>query len=317
MVIFARQGSAFGAPIQEAGFVRIGGLEQWVTIRGVNATHPILLVIHGGPGDSQAHLVSEYTPYESKFVVAQWDQRGAGRTFERNRETVKELTLDRMTLDGIEVADYLRTHLHHRKVIVLGHSWGSYLATEMVKRRPDLFAAYVGTGQVSNWPAIVTEQWNYLERAARTADDQATLDLMKKIGEPDPLNPVQYGAWRRLLNQKYLGPADSSWLKRLRRQTFGLTPDELKAFGEGQSFSGIQLFKVYSAEDLGTTAKEIPVPFFVIQGTEDFFTPATLAVKYFNDVKAPKKGLSMIEGAGHFALVTHQEQFLAALLKAR
>lgn len=236
LVTCAQPAHVRASPIHEAGFVSIGGIDQWVTIRGTNAANPVLLVIHGGPGDSQSHLVELYAPYEKNFVVAQWDQRGAGRTFERNRDTVKELTVDRMILDGIEVAEYLRTHLRHRKVIVLGHSWGSYLAIEMVKRRPDLFVACVGTGQVSSWSESVTTQWDYLERAARAANDQATLDLMKKIGEPDPFNPVQYGSWRRLLNQKYLGPADASWLRRLRTDSFGLNPDELKAFGEGQNF---------------------------------------------------------------------------------
>jgi hypothetical protein len=44
-------------------------------------------------------------------------------------------------------------------------------------------------------------------------------------------------------------------------------------------------------------------------------TPTSAAVKYFNVVKAPKKKLILIEHAGHFALVMHREEFLAALVK--
>jgi len=50
----------------------------------------------------------------------------------------------------------------------------------------------------------------------------------------------------------------------------------------------------------------------VIQGKEDVATPTSAAVRYFNVVTAPKK-LILIEHAGHFVLVTHREEFLAAM----
>ena len=58
------------------------------------------------------------------------------------------MTLERMTQDGIELAEYLRTHLHKDRIVLVGHSWGSFLGTHIVKQRPDLFYAYVGAGQV-------------------------------------------------------------------------------------------------------------------------------------------------------------------------
>ena len=53
-----------------------------------------------------------------------------------------------MTQDGVEVAEYLRAHLHKDKIVLIGHSWGSFLGIQIVKQRPDLFYAFVGTGQV-------------------------------------------------------------------------------------------------------------------------------------------------------------------------
>jgi len=34
-------------PIQEERFVTVGGIEQWITIRGANRTNPVLLIVHG------------------------------------------------------------------------------------------------------------------------------------------------------------------------------------------------------------------------------------------------------------------------------
>ena len=60
------------------------------------------------------------------------------------------LTIDRMAEDGIEVAEHVRSRLHKDTIILIGHSWGSVIGTRMVQRRPDMFAAYVGTGQFNS-----------------------------------------------------------------------------------------------------------------------------------------------------------------------
>ena len=80
-------------------------------------------------------------------------------------------------------------------------------------------------------------------------------------------------------------------------------------------YSGRTTLSAMLATELPTTANTLKVPFFVIQGKEDMVTPTSVAVKYFNIVKAPKKKLIIIDHAGHFAFVTHREEFLAALVK--
>src|SRR6185437_7139846 len=134
--------------IDEGSFVRIGGIDQYISIRGDHRSNPVILFVHVGPGDSMVPYAQIYRPWEKYFTLVQWDQRGAGRTFGRNGTNEAPITMDRMVRDGIEVAEYLRTHLRKDKVILLCHSFGTVLGIQMVKRRPDLFAAYVGTGQV-------------------------------------------------------------------------------------------------------------------------------------------------------------------------
>jgi pimeloyl-ACP methyl ester carboxylesterase len=60
------------------------------------------------------------------------------------------MTLDRMTQDGIELTEYLCKHLGKRKVILVAHSFGTILGLRMIREKPDLFFAYVGTGQVAD-----------------------------------------------------------------------------------------------------------------------------------------------------------------------
>ena len=110
--------------IDEGGYVTIGGIEQWITIRGEDRSNPVLLFLHGGPGDVTNPWSSLFFgPWEKYFTIVQWDQRGAGRTLRKTGPSVTStMTVDRMTKDGIEVAEYVRKHLRKNKIVVLGHS---------------------------------------------------------------------------------------------------------------------------------------------------------------------------------------------------
>lgn len=135
--------------IQEGMYVKIGGIDQWLQIRGEDRSNPVILFVHGGPGGSTIPMSSAWRPWEKYFTVVQWDQRGAGRTFRMTGDSVAStMTLAQMTQDGVEVAEFLRAHLHKDRIILIGHSWGSFLGIHIVKQRPELFQAYVGTGQV-------------------------------------------------------------------------------------------------------------------------------------------------------------------------
>lgn len=301
--------------IEDSRYVSLGGIEQWITIRGDDDRNPILLLIHGGPGDTQSPFVSTYRPYERDYLLVQWDQRGAGRTFLRYGSATPELTLDRVAKDGIELALYLKSRFPGHRIVVLGHSWGTAIATEMVRTRPDLFAAYVGTGQIASWAESVQAQFDFLRMKARERHDTVLTAQLDSIGHPDPTNATQYFTFTRPL-RRYLGAADSAWLRGLLdliKHSPGLTDEDLKAIGDGMNFSGRTLLPTQIQERLSTEALRFELPYFVIQGREDMFTPTAPAVAYFDKVTAPTKRLVVLEGAGHFALATHPEAFVAAL----
>jgi pimeloyl-ACP methyl ester carboxylesterase len=113
--------------IEEASFLEVGGIEQWVTIRGDDRRHPVLLLLHGGPGDVQSPFVSTYAPYEKDFVLVQWDQRGAGRTFAKSGAS--GLSKETLITDGIDLAEQLHARFPRSPLILFGHSWGTIIAT--------------------------------------------------------------------------------------------------------------------------------------------------------------------------------------------
>jgi pimeloyl-ACP methyl ester carboxylesterase len=155
-------------------YVRIGGIDQWIQIAGEDSESPVLLWLNGGPGGSTMPYEPAYSAWERSFILVMWDQRGEGKTFDRNGESeASTMTLDRMTADGIELAELLKKRLHKPRIILLGHSWGSVLGVHMITQRPDLFSVYVGTAQVTH----LNRQFEaaYLPLRARAPPDSRQL----------------------------------------------------------------------------------------------------------------------------------------------
>ena len=131
--------------------VRIGGIDQWIEVRGQNVNNPILLIIHGGPGVAFIPLAASFQgPWENYFTVVEWDQRGAGKTYASNDKDLQRrtMTVSQMEQDTLEVANYLRNRFQRRKIFVMGHSWGSLLGLWLAHEHPDLACSLMwGSGK--------------------------------------------------------------------------------------------------------------------------------------------------------------------------
>ncbi|HEY1877694.1 MAG TPA: alpha/beta fold hydrolase, partial [Rhizomicrobium sp.] len=173
-------------PIHEEVFVPIGGIEQWITIHGSDSANPVVLVLHGGPGAALSpYADSLFAGWDKDFIMAEWDQRGAGRTFGRNGPSIEvTMTMERMSEDGIEVAQYLTHHLGKSRIILVGGSWGSVLGIHIVHDRPDLFYAFVGQSVVVNFQNEVSASYSRVLQMAEAANDNKTVTALKSIGAP-------------------------------------------------------------------------------------------------------------------------------------
>ena len=299
--------------IDESRFVWLGGIKQWIGIKGEDPHNPVLLVVHGGPGDVQWPYEEKFRDWERQFTMVQWDQRGAGRTYGRYGDKTPDVTLDRIARDGIELAEYLCRALDKKKIILLGHSWGSMVGTRMASQRPDLFAAYVGTGQVESWKVSVQSQFDLILAHARAVNDTATVKELEAIGTPDPADTNQYFRFSRNFRSLW-APTDRDWLAAIIAIAKAHRNDkDYQDIEAGMAFQGRHVLPDQVREDLPVTAGRIGTAFFVIQGADDVITPTAGAADYFNRVDAPHKELVLIPGAGHFAYLTHSAQFLQVL----
>ena len=162
--------------IDEAKAVEIGGIQQWITVRGRDRANPILLVLHGGPAAPDLPNRYLYEPsWADYFTVVQWDQRGGGKTFELNAQAkvAPTMTKERMIRDAEDVVAYLRTTYGKQKIFVLGHSWGSLLGLSLAERKPEWLHAYIGVGQIINMREgeKISYEWTLNEAHKATDSD--------------------------------------------------------------------------------------------------------------------------------------------------
>lgn len=308
--------------IDEASFVTIGGIEQWVTIRGQNRNNPVLLFLHGGPGDPTHHWTfMMFAPWEKYFTVVQWDQRGAGRTLRKSGPSVAPtMTLDRIVQDGIELTEYLRKHLNKDKIIIVAHSFGTIYGLRMAHARPDLFYAYVGTGQASgDYLRNYTVAYRDLLKKARALGNQRALDELTRAGPPPYPSGEGFGVQRRWSNA--FEHADQFLYSTLGLALVspGNSVEDINDSGDGQLFSGEHLVPqskslIKTPKDLGL-GLEFSIPMFVFQGAEDFTTPTELAREYVAMIQAPQKAFVPIKGGGHFAVFMKSDEFLEEMIK--
>ena len=195
--------------IDEANYVKIGGLEQWITIRGEDRKNPVLLFLHGGPGDATNPWgYAGFRNWLEYFTVVQWDQRGAGRTFGRNgAAAASTITIERMVEDGVELTELLSKRLQKDKIVLVGHSWGSILGVLMAKARPELFYAYLGTGQVADPTRnYAVAHAALVERASRERNSRALQEL-NEVGPPPYKKGKGFAVQRKWSKMGY--PLDS------------------------------------------------------------------------------------------------------------
>ena len=302
--------------IDEARYVQVGGIEQWITIRGEDRKNPVLLLLHGGPGDATNPWgYAGFRSWLKTFTVVQWDQRGAGRTLGRNGPgSASTITIERMAQDGVELAELLRKTLQKDKIVLVGHSWGSILGVFMVKARPELFYAFVGTGQVADPTRNYAVAYDDLLKKAQRLGEQRAIRELNDIGPPPYSGGRGYAIQRKWSNLFEGADFFISSMFAFALTAPGYSLRDIDDWVEGQDLSGRHLIPQTSILKSKTLGGEFAIPVFVIQGAEDFTTPMSLAKSFVNSLDAPRKAFVAVEGGGHFAVFMKPDVFLKELV---
>lgn len=303
--------------IDEAKYIEVNGEQEWITIRGDDRKAPAILFLHGGPSEANSPFVPLYKPFEKEFVFVQWDQPGAGMTYVKAGDHQPLLTLDGMAADGIAIAEYLRDVLRQPKIILIGQDWGGLLGIRMIEKRPDLFTAFVGTGQIISVLDGQQIQYDYARSHATASHDEKMLTALREMGPPPYRTLEAYGRFQTCCRNPFWPPDDVAAINQM-RALLVLSPKLsitevsgwLKGLRTGEKELDTMLMTMPDVR--GTDAKFL-VPVFFIQGADDNVTPTSLVADYVSKVQAPIEKLDTVPGAGHFVMWTHPTDFLSLL----
>jgi len=314
------------AGVQKRDHITIGGIEQYIQIRGQDISNPVIIVLHGGPGSNMAYYSYYWqADLEEAYTIVHWDQRGCGNTYYRNKEAEKP-TLDLLLSDLDELVDYVRAEYGKENVVIMGHSWGTFLGGVYAGKHPEKVSVYVGISQFTD----VWQSGQYAaEEAVRLANAASKTDEAKKIEEQfqlvissQELNMREFMKLRQLTG-KYLPNGDNAQFS-------------VSLFSPYMTFSDLRWFlsPIFSFDKLIKTQDKLydtlssesglsmydytqfEVPVVIIAGDCDWITPYSIARDYFDDISAPEKEFILIENAGHIPFMDKPGRFAEVLLNA-
>lgn len=295
-------GALVQGSVAEMERVTLGGVEQWITIRGRNARAPVLIWLHGGPGQDETGLSRLYNAaLEDHFVVVYWTQRGAGRSY-NSSIPAGSMTLPHFVSDLNQLVGILKSRFRQNKVVLAGHSWGTNIGVSYAQQYPQNVSAYLGVSQIVNTAESERRSYAWALAEAKRRDDQIALSELREIGAP-PLSSsssqIMY-SWINKFGGGYYHVDVSVF--QLMLQSFRASEmtwyDGIK-YKAGGEFSRNALAREPTKTDWPQSATKFAMPIFIVAGRYDHGTDAKLAHEYFDRIEAPDKRFKWFENSAH------------------
>lgn len=308
------------------GFLELGGIKQYVQIRGENRDNPVIVFVHGGPGFPITYLSTHHQQYlEDSFTLVNYDQRGSGRTYYENEHVNDELSPQVLEQDLDELVDYLCDTLEKEKVIIMGQSWGTVLGINYVKDKPEKVETYIGVGQVINFDEGKIYSAEKAMDTANEEDREILKGSIDKFRETTSIGDVDVENLESLIltSGKYLSSGKE--LSGLKQMWLGLTSptmnlDDMKWFLKASSTEKIISLEkplinyMYYDFDIYDFDGTYDVPIYFVQGTNDYITPTGMVEEYFNELDHGDKKMILQDAGGHTPFLDDPESF-AAIIK--
>jgi pimeloyl-ACP methyl ester carboxylesterase len=308
------QGEVLSGSIAEVGYRRLGGLDQWMMIRGESVANPALVLLHGGPGLSETALFRYFNaPLEKSFTVVYWDQRGAGKSAHRDIPR-SSMTVEQFIADLDELVRDVCERLGKTNVAIFGHSWGSVLGPLYAARFPEKVGAYVGSGQIGDWAAAEAATYAFALAEAERLGKHRAAKKLRTIGPP-PHTAQSLWTQRTLLSRLEGRTRPRALLTLARAALSGPESSILDLPGalRGFRFSLDAMWAEVSRLNLIELAPTLQMPVFFFLGRNDHWVPVETSLAYIDALAAPSKELVWFEESGHEPFMDEPAKFNTAM----
>lgn len=297
-------------------YVTINGVEHYLLHYKTKKEAPVFIFIHGGPGQSEAmiaYIVEEYT--SRNYNIVYYDQRGAGKTYLKNKKARPDTEILKEDLLGIVL--YVKKAYQKEKVGLIGHSWGSVLGSMFALEHPEHTLCYIGCGQVIDLMENERVGYNKLKDAIEKSGNKKDRKKLERIGEYpvatfDAATYRKMGKIRGLQGKYHLAAKFDKNMIRMFRKSPIMGMADIFPFITGMVVN-MQVMKELMSFDLKSKGVEYQVPVYYVLGENDQQTPIEISIAYFNEIEAPDKKLYLIKNAGHAAMIDNLNDYRAAI----
>jgi pimeloyl-ACP methyl ester carboxylesterase len=300
--------------------LKIGNVDQHLLIRGEDKNNPVLLMIHGGPGQSEIYLSHRLNqPLEKYFTIVNWDQRGAAKSFS-SQVKPETMNLNQLLTDAEEVIRYVKTLLQkeNEKFFLHGHSFGTILGMLMVKQYPYYFHSYIGTAQCVGLQENLMVSYEYVLQKAKEMDHRKAINELEAIGKP-PFKQFSKGLWKySVWLEKFGGKMHNRDGKEIFKSIFSAPEYSLLDkvnFFRGSLFSVKHMHQELLSVDLREIITSVDIPVYFFLGAHDYSCPFILAEQYFENLSAPKKEIVWFRDSGHMPQYEEPKEYVNKLIQ--
>lgn len=292
--------------------VELNGSGHEIMIRGKDKNNPVIIFVHGGPGTSEIPYAQKYQNLlEENFTVVNYDQRASGKSY-HFFEDYSNLTSELLVVDLLALTDYVSKRLGKEKVILVGHSYGTYIGMQAANKAPEKYESYVGIGQMSDTVESEMDSLNYvIERAqnARNTDEVSYLNgLTEKIKNGDTYTPrnyvAKYGGTSRLIENP-----DGDNIGMLLSNEYNLL--DVIRYNVGLSHSQTVLLEKDLKNPLPNKVTKMKLPLYFLMGKYDYNTSLHAAKTYFNTIEAEKKNLLLLKNPRIIRNLKRKKNFMS------
>ena len=318
-------GNVIPGSIATMGTVTLGGVEQSITIRGVDVANPVLLILHGGPGtptSAWATWNGFHVGLEEEFVVVHWDQRGTGLSYSANL-TADDMHVEDFVSDTLELANLLREQFGQERIFLFGHSWGSGLGFETLRVDSEPFYAFIASAVRPDWDSTQRLSYEKVLGIALRERDADAISALEALHPFDPSSEEHRSVKSQYMTQFLVGDfrtegLEDEWLE----YVFSDSSPEHPAAYIDQTVAGMDFSHQTIGTEVATTGydhvEDFPVseiPIYFIHGRYDFECPGELAEIYYEALRAPMKGFIWFENSAHDVLYDEPDAFNQEMIR--
>jgi len=278
----------------------------------------VVLFLHGGPGQSESHYAYKTKPSHQNYNLVHYDQRGTGKTQSKNKTKPQDVTLENL-LDDLRVTiEYIKKRYTNSKVVLLGHSWGSILGIEYIKRYSDTVSAFIGMGQVVNFLNGEKAAFDYCSEIVKRNEDKRDIKQLELLSDY-PFSADQENIFKTIMHFRkiqmkyklvgYCGGSRKMRSHLMKSPTFVLKDIPILLTSMKTNNNLVNCLFRYDTSNY----TKFNVPIYFICGRNDWQVPSVLVDTYYSSIEAPDKAFHWIENAGHLADIDNPDGFNQSL----